>query len=306
MKIRRLFKWGSLIIIVALIAIGILAYTFYHSAASTFEEIHTPLERTSAIERTEPVKLAEQQPFSILLLGVDERKSDVGRSDTMIVLSVNPQKNNTLMISIPRDTYTQIVGKNIKDKINHAYAFGGIEMTMSSVENLLNIPIDYVAKVNMEGFEQIIDTIGGVKVQNAMAFQEGDYHFKKGMITLDGAAALEYVRMRKEDPEGDFGRQNRQKQVIQSIIEEGTSFKTILKYQNIFDILGKNISTNLTFAQLKELQQNYRPSFSNIQQIYFEKGQGSTVNGIWYYIMDKGELAQVSDTLKEHLEISSK
>lgn len=306
MKIRRLFKWGSLIIIVVLIAIGILAYTFYHSAASTFEEIHTPLERTSAIERTEPVKLAEQQPFSILLLGVDERKSDVGRSDTMIVLSVNPQKNNTLMISIPRDTYTQIVGKNIKDKINHAYAFGGIEMTMSSVENLLNIPIDYVAKVNMEGFEQIIDTIGGVKVQNAMAFQEGDYHFKKGMITLDGAAALEYVRMRKEDPEGDFGRQNRQKQVIQSIIEEGTSFKTILKYQNIFDILGKNISTNLTFAQLKELQQNYRPSFSNIQQIYFEKGQGSTVNGIWYYIMDKGELAQVSDTLKEHLEISSR
>ena len=306
MKIRRLFKWGSLIIIVVLIAIGILAYTIYHNAASTFEEIHTPLERTSAIERTEPVKLAEQQPFSILLLGVDERKSDVGRSDTMIVLSVNPQKNNTLMISIPRDTYTQIVGKNIKDKINHAYAFGGIEMTMSSVENLLNIPIDYVAKVNMEGFEQIIDTIGGVRVQNAMAFQEGDYHFKKGMITLDGAAALEYVRMRKEDPEGDFGRQDRQKQVIQSIIEEGTSFKTILKYQNIFDILGKNISTNLTFDQLKELQQNYRPSFSNIQQIYFEKGQGSTVNGIWYYIMDKGELAQVSDTLKEHLEISSR
>ncbi|WP_146552394.1 LCP family protein [Rummeliibacillus sp. SL167] len=306
MKIRRLFKWGSLIIIVVLIAIGILAYTIYHNVAATFEEIHTPLKRTSAIERTEPVKLAEQQPFSILLLGVDERKSDVGRSDTMIVLSVNPQKNNTLMISIPRDTYTQIVGKNIKDKINHAYAFGGIEMTMSSVENLLNIPIDYVAKVNMEGFEQIIDTIGGVKVQNAMAFQEGDYHFKKGMITLDGAAALEYVRMRKEDPEGDFGRQNRQKQVIQSIIEEGTSFKTILKYQNIFDILGKNISTNLTFDQLIELQQNYRPSFSNIQQIYFEKGQGSTVNGIWYYIMDKGELAQVSDTLKEHLEIPSR
>ncbi|RIJ65065.1 LytR family transcriptional regulator [Rummeliibacillus sp. TYF005] len=303
---RRLLRWCLGIITIILIITGIIAYSVYDQAMSTFDEIHTPVERNSSISRTEPVELEERQPFSILLLGVDERQRDSGRSDTMIVLSVNPQTNNTLMVSIPRDTYTQIVGKNIKDKINHAYAFGGIEMSMNSVEKLLNIPIDYVAKVNMEGFEQVINTVGGIQVENALAFQEGNYTFKKGDITLDGEAALAYVRMRKEDPQGDFGRQNRQKQVIQAVIEEGTSLKTLLKYQNIFDILGNNISTNLTFDQIKELQQSYRESLSNIQQIHFEKGKGKTIHGVWYYMMDSNELTEVSNTLKKHLQIDSK
>ncbi len=303
---RRLLRWCLGIFIIILIITGIIAYSVYDQAMSTFDEIHTPVERNSSISRTEPVELEERQPFSILLLGVDERQRDSGRSDTMIVLSVNPQTNNTLMVSIPRDTYTQIVGKNIKDKINHAYAFGGIEMSMNSVEKLLNIPIDYVAKVNMEGFEQVINTVGGIQVENALAFQEGNYTFKKGDIILDGEAALAYVRMRKEDPQGDFGRQNRQKQVIQAVIEEGTSLKTLLKYQNIFDILGNNISTNLTFDQIKELQQSYRESLSNIQQIHFEKGKGKTIHGVWYYMMDSNELTEVSNTLKKHLQIDSK
>jgi LCP family protein required for cell wall assembly len=303
---HRLLKWFFGIITIILILSGIIAYNVYDKAMSTFEEIHTPVQRTSSISRTKPVELEEQQPFSILLLGVDERKSDSGRSDTMIVLSVNPQTQNTLMVSIPRDTYTQIVGKNIKDKINHAYAFGGIEMSMNSVEKLLNIPIDYVAKVNMEGFEQVVNTVGGIQVQNALAFQEGDYTFKKGNITLDGEAALAYVRMRKDDPQGDFGRQNRQKQVIQAIIEEGTSLRTLLKYQNIFEILGNNISTNLTFDQIKELQQSYRESLSDIQQIHFEKGEGKQIHGIWYYMMDSNELTDVSNTLNEHLKLDPK
>lgn len=303
---RRLLRWCLGIFTIILIITGIIAYSVYDQAMSTFDEIHTPVERNSSISRTEPVELEERQPFSILLLGVDERQRDSGRSDTMIVLSVNPQTNNTLMVSIPRDTYTQIVGKNIKDKINHAYAFGGIEMSMNSVEKLLNIPIDYVAKVNMEGFEQVINTVGGIQIENALAFQEGNYTFKKGDITLDGEAALAYVRMRKEDPQGDFGRQNRQKQVIQAVIEEGTSLKTLLKYQNIFDILGNNISTNLTFDQIKELQQSYRESLSNIQQIHFEKGKGKTIHGVWYYMMDSNELTEVSNTLKKHLQIDSK
>ncbi len=305
MKLRKFMKWCIGIIIIAIILIGGFAYTIYFNAASTFKEIHTPIERKPTEQRTQPVALQEKQPFSMLLLGVDEREHDIGRSDTIIVLTVNPKTQSTLMVSIPRDTYTTIVGKKTKDKINHAYAFGGIKMSMNSVEKLLDIPIDYVAKVNMEGFAQIIDTIGNVQVQNDMAFQQENHHFKKGVITLDGQAALDYVRMRKEDPQGDFGRQNRQKQVIQAIIEKGTSLKTLMKYQDLFNILGKNVSTNLTFNQIKELQQNYRTSLSDIHQIHFEKGQGKMMNGIWYYVMDQKELSQVSSTLQKHLEVSS-
>ncbi len=301
MKIRRILKWCIGIIIFLAIIIGAFAFKVYHNAASTFEEMYTPLERTSTNLRNKPIALGEEQPFSILLLGVDERGQDIGRSDTIIVLTVNPKTKNTLMVSIPRDTYANIVGKNKNDKINHAYAFGGMEMSMNSVEKLLNIPIDYVAKINMEGFEQIIDTIGGVEIQNETAFKQDNHYFKQGPITLDGIAALDYVRMRKEDPQGDFGRQNRQKLVIQSIIEKGTALSTMMKYQDIFKILGSNISTNLTFDQLINLQQNYRQSFSNIKQIQFEKGENKVVNNIWYYMMDPKELAHVTVTLRKHL-----
>ena len=305
LKLSKFMKWCIGTVIIVIITIGGLAYNIYFNAASTFKEIHTPIERKPTEQRTQPVALQDKQPFSMLLLGVDEREHDIGRSDTIIVLTVNPKTKNTIMLSIPRDTYTTIVGKNTKDKINHAYAFGGIEMSMNSIEKLLDIPIDYVVKVNMEGFAQIINTIGNVQVQNDMAFQQGNHHFKKGEITLDGQTALDYVRMRKEDPQGDFGRQNRQKQVIQAIIKKGTSLKSLIKYQDIFNILGKNVSTNLTFNQIKELQQNYRSSLSDINQIHFEKGQGKMIKGIWYYIMDKKELSHVSSTLQKHLEVSS-
>lgn len=293
------------IIFIVILTIGGFAYHVYYNAVSTFEEIHTPIKHTPTEQRTQPVVLQEKHPFSMLLLGVDERENDVGRSDTIIVLTVNPQTKNTLMVSIPRDTYTTIVGKNRKDKINHAYAFGGMEMSMNTIEKLLDIPIDYVAKVNMEGFKQVIDTIGNVQVQNEIDFQQGSHHFKKGTISLDGSAALDYVRMRKVDPQGDFGRQNRQKQVIQAIIDKGTSLKTLMIYQDIFKILGKNVSTNLTFNQIKELQQNYRQSLGDIKQIHFEKGQGKIIHGIWYYIPDQKELSQISSSLQKHLEVSS-
>lgn len=163
--------------------------------------------------------MTENEPFSALILGVDERQGDQGRSDTMIVLTVNPELATTKMLSIPRDTYTELVGTNSKDKINHAYAYGGVKMAVSSVEELLDIPIDYVAKINMESFVEIVDIVGGIEVDNAFEFFYEDENFPVGQLELDGEKALKYVRMRYDDPEGDFGRQNRQKQVIQQVLK---------------------------------------------------------------------------------------
>ncbi|UZM97995.1 LCP family protein [Lysinibacillus sp. MHQ-1] len=124
------------------------------------------------------------------MLGVDERKDDSGRSDTMIVITVNPEKQTMKMLSIPRDTRTEIVGHDTVDKINHAYAFGGVPMAVDTVENFLNIPIDYYVFINMEGFLQIIDTLGGVTINNDMDLTYDEYHYPKGEITLDGNEAL--------------------------------------------------------------------------------------------------------------------
>src|SRR5690606_27392907 len=132
-----------------------------------------------------------------------------------IVLTVNPNKESIQMVSIPRDTRTEIIGKGFEDKINHAYAFGGMEMAIDTVENFLDIPIDYYVQVNMEGFKDLIDAVGGVTVENDLAFTQDGYHFPEGTITLYGDEALAFVRMRKNDPRGEFGRQLRQRQIIE-------------------------------------------------------------------------------------------
>ncbi|MCH4826798.1 LytR family transcriptional regulator [Planococcus halocryophilus] len=296
---KKKWPWILGILGVIVIGLGIYLFTIYNSFTNTLDEIHEPIEREASDKRTidQEVVLSDQDPFSVLLLGVDEREDDRGRSDTMVVMTVNPADESTKMVSIPRDTYTEIVGRGTTDKINHAYAFGGIEMSMATVENLLDIPIDYVLQVNMEGFEEIVDAVGGVEVNNTLAFDE----FKEGPIELDGEEALGYVRMRKQDPEGDFGRQNRQKQVIQGIMKKGASVNSLLNYKDIFNALGNNVRTNMTFDEMMDVQSNYRDAIGTVDQLMVEDGTGETINGIWYYMMNDAELAEIQSTLKTHL-----
>ncbi|MFK8793977.1 LCP family glycopolymer transferase [Planococcus plakortidis] len=299
-KKRKWPKYVLIALLVALIAGGIYAYSVYSNFTTTLDTMHEPVEREQpSVERTEIVEFDQQDPFSVLLLGVDEREDDRGRSDTMVVMTVNPEMQSTKMVSIPRDTYTEIVGRGTTDKINHAYAFGGIEMSMNTTENLLDIPIDYVVQVNMEGFEDIVDAVDGVTVNNSLAFD----NFPEGEIELNGEQALDYVQMRKQDPRGDFGRQDRQKQVIQGIMRKGASINSLWNYKDIFDALGQNVRTNMTFDEMVDVQRNYQDAVTNVDQMIIEDGYGETINGIWYYMMDDAELAEIQSTLKEHLEL---
>ncbi|WP_434399835.1 LytR family transcriptional regulator [Planococcus sp. 11815] len=299
-KKRKWPKYVLIALLLALIAGGIYAYSVYSNFTTTLDTMHEPVEREQpSVERTKIVEFDQQDPFSVLLLGVDEREDDRGRSDTMVVMTVNPETQSTKMVSIPRDTYTEIIGRGTTDKINHAYAFGGIEMSMNTTENLLDIPIDYVVQVNMEGFEDIVDAVDGVTVNNSLAFD----NFQEGEIHLDGEEALEYVRMRYEDPRGDFGRQDRQKQVIQGVMRKGASINSLWNYKDIFDALGQNVRTNMTFDEMVDVQRNYQDAVTNVDQMIVEDGYGETINGIWYYMMDDAELAEIQSTLKEHLEL---
>ncbi|WP_218197334.1 LCP family protein, partial [Pseudomonas sp. 2995-1] len=97
--------------------------------------MHTPLEREKSEKRFKVVDIEQSEPLSFLIMGVDARSSDRGRTDTLMVITVNPADNSMKMMSIPRDTRTEIIGRGFDDKINHAYAFGGADMAVSTVEN---------------------------------------------------------------------------------------------------------------------------------------------------------------------------
>lgn len=240
-------------------------------------------------------------PFNILLLGVDERKGDRGRSDTMILLSVQPATKSAIAISIPRDTRVLLPQRESYDKINHAYAFGGSSLSVAAVERLLGVPIAYYMKTNMEGLVDIVDTVGGVDVVNKLAFSYGGNKFPLGEQHLNGSEALAFVQMRKEDPHGDFGRMDRQRQVLSSAVDKVVSFRSINKLPHILSQLSKDVRTNLTLGNMTDLASGYRSSVDNVETLYLN-GSGKMINGIYYYIVQPEERKRIQERIIAHLQ----
>ncbi|OIJ11253.1 LytR family transcriptional regulator [Anaerobacillus alkalilacustris] len=297
-------KRKKLIIIVSLIIglplLGILGYGYhlYNSVVKTVNVMHQPIER----ETKRQIEVQQKEPLSFLLLGIDADEGTSGRTDTIIVLTVNPNTESMKMLSIPRDTRTEIIGRGFDDKINHAHAFGGPKMTIETVENFLDIPIDYYATVNMSGFKDIVDAVGGVTVNNSFEFRSSGHTFAEGPVDLNGTEALAFVRMRKSDPRGDFGRNDRQRQVIDAIIKEGAQLTSIARVEEILGAVGTNVRTDLDFDQMMKIQSNYKDARRSSEEITIS-GSGAMMGGIYYYVVSEDERLRVSNLLKEHLEI---
>ncbi|MGI8377439.1 LytR family transcriptional regulator [Priestia megaterium] len=302
-KKKRALKITMAIILVLILGVGAYAYSIWHSVEKTFTQTHEPLNRDVSEKRSEKVSFSKRDPISILLLGVDQRAGDRGRSDSLILMTVNPKDQSMKMVSIPRDTRTEIVGKGTTDKINHAYAFGGVDMAVNTVEKFLDVPVDYYVQVNMESFKDIVDAVGGVTVNNDLNFDYDGYSFKKGNLTLDGKEALAYSRMRKQDPRGDFGRQIRQRQIIEGVIEEGASVQSLANYGTILDTIGTNVRTNLTFDDMKQIQSNYKDARRNVEQLQVD-GKGEKIDGIYYYAVSDATREALSSKLKQHLNLN--
>ncbi|WP_312111700.1 LCP family glycopolymer transferase [Brevibacillus reuszeri] len=306
-----------IVVLIVCSAMTIFFFQLYANVKATASMIYEPLPPVEAQETTtlspqaqeqdpppalKPVPEAhstiEKKPLTLLLFGVDKREGDVGRSDTLILLTINPEKKQTLMMSIPRDTRTQIVGRKQPDKINHAYHAGGIAASVRTVEQFLDIPIDYYVKVEMEGFSNIIDSLGGVTVDNTFAFDYEGYQFPKGSSHMDGEKALAYVRMRYDDPEGDFGRNKRQQQVIRDLMDKAKGISTVSKLDDLLAAVGSSFKTNLTFENMKELMLDYKSSLEQIETTRVN-GEGGKINGIYYYLVSNQERLRIKKQVEE-------
>ena len=304
-KKKRGLKIFLIILLMFIVGVCSYGYSIYHNLNKTAGTIHKPVE--TEVVRDSSVDLDKQAPISILLLGIDSGdlgRTEQGRSDSIMVATINPNTQKMTLLSIPRDTYAEIVGHGTSDKINHAYAFGGTVMSINSVQKLLDIPIDYYITVNMAGIQEIVDVVGGVDVDSPLAFTNTGYSFTEGMNHLDGASALAFARMRYEDPKGDTGRQGRQRLIIEGVIKKIVSPNSLMNYQDILASLSNNVETNLQMTDYFALQSNdYTAAASNIQQQQMA-GIGSTEDdGIYYSFTDKTELARVQDLLKAELEL---
>ncbi|AHA08444.1 LytR family transcriptional regulator [Bacillus toyonensis] len=301
---KKILFWVLGIIGIIVVGGGVYAYTVYSNVSNTLDAVHKPLNREKSEKREQKVDISDKKPISILMMGVDQRGEDQGRSDSLMLFTLNPKTKSMKIISIPRDSYTEIVGKGTKDKINHAYAFGGIDMAVKTVENFLNVPVDHYIEVNMDGFKDIVDAVGGVDVNNDLDFTYEGIHFEKGNIHLDGRKALHYSRMRKLDPRGDFGRQMRQRQVIQGVIKQGATVSSLASYGDVLKAIEKNVKTSLTQDQMFDIQKNYKDCMQNSEEIQIPGDGHKAADGIWYYYVPDAAKQDITNKLRAHLEVT--
>ena len=250
------------------------------------------------------------KPINILLLGIDNgaygRPTEDGRSDTMLLLTSNPTEKKAQLLSIPRDTYTEIVGMNYYDKINHAYAYGQAKMAINSVEKLFDTSIDFYMEINMSGLMEFVDAVGGIEVTSPLTFTYEGRSFEEGKKELlDGESALRFARMRYDDPEGDYGRQKRQRIVIEQLVKKMMSFNSITNFEKIMNAVSKNVKTDIPIGKIMALKNTYGPSFDHLEQAFIEERSLLLTNSIgeqiYYSYATDEELLEKSNLIREYL-----
>ena len=298
-KGKKIFAIIFGIILVLFLAVVGMGAKLYWDVSKSMDKTYETVERSKKSQ----VNLNNKEPFSVLLLGIDtgdDGRVEQGRSDTTIVATVNPRDKQTTLVSLARDTYVDIPGQGKQDKLNHAYAFGGASLAMDTVENYLNIPINHYVSINMAGLKELVNAVGGIEVNNNLTFSQDGYDFTIGKISLDGEQALSYSRMRYEDPNGDYGRQERQRKVIEGIVQKVLSLNSVSNYQEILTAVSDNMKTDLSFDDMKKIALDYRSAFGKVIQDQLQ-GTGFMQDGVSYQRVDEQELTRVQQELKNQL-----
>ncbi|WP_214847132.1 LCP family protein [Exiguobacterium sp. s193] len=304
---RSWFKVFVTVFLIVLVTGGAAFAYVAHKTFQTANKTEVELTRGDKSEKRAAAVDLTKDHFSVLLVGTDERPGDTfSRSDTMIVATFNKNAKKVSMLSIPRDSLVMIPSVGYEDKINHSYAFGGIDSTIETVENLLDIPIDYYGAINFNGVVAIVNAIGGIEVDVKLPIdtlnssdKQGGVKLDPGLQTLTGEEALAYARMRYQDPEGDIGRTKRQQQVLQAIVDQSTSLGSITKLNQLMEATGDNFQTNMSLTEAFQLQP-FVKSLGTVNRIDL-KGKDARINGGYYYQLNKKSLAAAKTTLKEEL-----
>lgn len=306
---KRRGKQTVIIILMTLLFLIAVFFGYYYwqlkkTADQTFKEINR-----ETIPSNQPESLKE--PFTVLALGIEDYMDGVARTDVILFSVINPKSREIALVTIPRDSYVYIESQGYEDKINHAYVFGGLEGTLKSVYNLLDIPIDYYVSTNFNGFTDMVDAVGGVDVNVPFTFdakmvEPSEWKtYTEGPAHLNGREALAYVRMRYDDPEGDFGRSKRQKEVIKAIADEAISLGGLTRLDSILKAVGNNVQMNIPYDKYLSFMNLGKDLINSpIDSIQLE-GEGQRIDNVWYYILDETNVEKVKNHLKEMMSHTS-
>ncbi len=264
-KVRwtRIALWGIAALVVIALIVGLSSYLWFRAQVGAAnsrvgQDVLDALEETTSTsapaagaETTDTIE--SPTGMNIVLLGSDQRAStgSGGRSDTIILVHVDPEKNFLSMLSVPRDLRVEIPGHD-PNRLNAAYRFGGPALVIRTIKQTFEIDLDHFIEVDFEAFKQLTDTLGGVYVDVDRSYNDGLIVFDPGYQLLDGVNALRFVRTR-HDSNYDFGRMERQQRFINALREQAMGWNLPIKLPGLITALFDNIDTDLSANEFLKL-----------------------------------------------------
>lgn len=291
---------------VLFLIVGVLGYGYYLQQ-KVVKVLDDSYEKVEKKEIEEEVPLTDN--ISVLIIGVDDSKARdtalLSRSDALLYATLNNESKTVKLLSIPRDSYVYDPIRKVNDKIGHAHAYGDTEGTIRTVENLLELPVDYYVKMDFEAFIDVVDAVGGVTVEvpyDRLELDENDQQtieLKQGEQHLDGRHALAFARTRKLD--NDIERGKRQQELLEAVMKESFKVKNVLNYGKMVDAVGENIKTDMRLSEIKQLLAYLKNGLPEITTLNLE-GTDDKIDGIYYWQLEPYNLNEVQKELREHLE----
>lgn len=327
---RRIWRWLLALVLLLAVIGGVVFATVLNNVHQSINKIQRSADITKARQVSQVIK--DGKPFSMLVLGTDTgalKRDRTGLTDSMMLITVNPKTKTTTMMSIPRDIMMSISGaeNTFPQKLNAAFPIAGVGASMLTLQNYLNVPIDFYVLVNMGGLEKLIDQVGGVKVASPLTFtytpeadttpatykffkdQEKFEYAKDGKnfktyTTMNGDAALSFSRMRYDDPQGDYGRQLRQRLVLKALLKKSASISTLMNAKFMASI-STNVETDMTYSDIMNLAKKYMPATKNQVSDHMQ-GVGDMYGGVSYQMVPESEKQRVTNKLRQSLDLSAK
>lgn len=303
-KKRRKIRWDRVFLMLLLLLFTIVALTgaTVYAYLTIMQPSSTPVVKT----KERPPELLTNK-VNILLLGVDDQDREnpgdnTRRSDTMMVASISPQEGTINLLSLPRDTKVNIPGHKGYDKLNHAYAYGGARLAQATVEQFLQIPINYYIVIDWQAFIKVIDTLGGVDlyVENDMNYRDPyadlDIEINKGYQHLDGEKSGQYVRFRSDEL-GDIGRVQRQQRFLKALAKEVMQVGTIFKVPAIVNTMNQYVDTDMSAMTMLKVGNSLKGFNSNNLSAEMLPGSFVTLDGLSYWLPDAEQTQQLVQTM---------
>lgn len=344
---KHIARYLLLFVLFILIVSAILGAVYLHTVQKSVNRSYsaTGLHSEGSVSNL----IQKKKPISFLVLGTDvgteggfgTDRNRVGLTDSMMVVTINPKRKTTTLISVPRDIMTSISGfeTSFPQKLNAAYAFkessdnkaslgDGVSTAIVTLQKMFNFPINYYAMVNMSGLGDVVDQLGGVSVKSPLTFafsqetahatgkdlyqfQQDSTNFKyasdgqnfQSFSKMNGKAALAFSRMRYQDPLGDYGRTQRQRILLNAIIKKIKGNPSKILNLKFINATTKNIASDLTAQDMLALGSNYMSASKNIVS-YTVQGEGEMYEGVSFQRVTTAQRQAITNKVRANLGLS--